>query len=77
MESDTLMELGHSEPKIQIEAVRSQTVYTEIVEPKDKEIITQEEEPEEYDNDRQSEYARKQEIILVQIKNYLTTIDKL
>jgi len=77
MESNTLMELGHSEPKIQIEVVRSRTVYAEIVEPKDKKIITQEEEePEEYDKNRQSEYTRKQEIILVQIKNYLTTRDK-
>jgi len=76
MESNTLMKLGHSKPKIQIEVVHSQTVYTEIVEPKDKEIITQEEELEEYDNDRQSEYARKQERILAQIKNYLTTRDK-
>jgi len=40
MESDTLMELGHSEPETQIKAVRSQTVYAEIVKPKDKEIIT-------------------------------------
>ena len=47
------------------------------MEPKDKEIITRdEEEPEEYDNDRRSEYARKQEKILAQIKNYLTTRDK-
>ena len=77
MESDTLMELGHSEPETQIETIRSQTVYAEIVEPKDKEIITRDkEEPEEYDNDRRSEYARKQEKILVQIKNYLTTRDK-
>ena len=45
--------------------------------PKDKEIITREEaKSEEYDNDRRSEYARKQEKILVQIKNYLTTRDK-
>jgi len=52
-------------------------VYTEIVEPKYKEINTQEEEePEEYDNDRQSEYTRKQKIILAQIKNYLATRDK-
>jgi len=48
MESDTLIELGHSKPKIQIESVCSQTVYTEIVEPKDKETNTQEEEPKEY-----------------------------
>jgi len=46
------------------------------VEPKDKERITrEEEEPEEYDNNRRSEYTRKQEKILVQIKNYLTTRD--
>jgi len=51
-------------------------VYTKIVEPKYKEINTQEEKPEEYDNDRQSEYARKQKIILAQIKNYLATRDK-
>jgi len=52
-------------------------VYAKIVEPKDKEIITwDEEEPEEYDNDRRSEYTRKQEKILAQIKNYLTTRDK-
>ena len=37
IESNTLIELGHSEPEIQIEAVRLQMVYTEIVEPKDKE----------------------------------------
>ena len=78
MESNTLMELGHLEPEIQIEKGCSRTVYTEIVQPKDKEIITQEEEeePKEYDNDRRSKYTRKQEIILVQIKNYLTTRDK-
>jgi len=77
MESDTLMELGHSEPETQIETVCLRTVYAEIVEPKDKEItIRDEEEPEEYDNDRRSEYARKQEEILAQIKNYLTTRDK-
>jgi len=77
MESDTLMELGCSEPEIQIKAVCLGTVYAEIVKRKDKEIITRdEEEPEEYNNDRRSEYARKQEEILVQIKNYLTTRDK-
>ena len=77
IESDTLMELGHAEPETQIEAIRSQTVYAEIVDPKDKEItIRDEEEPEEYDNDRRSEYARKQEEMLAQIKNYLTTRDK-
>jgi len=77
MESDTLMELGHLEPEIQIESVHSWTVYTEIVEPKNKDWDTpEEEEPEEYDNDRWSEYTRKQEVILAQIKNYLTTRDK-
>ena len=77
MESNTLMELGYSEPEIQIEAVHLQMVYTEIVEPKGKETDTQEEEePEEYNNNRQSKYTRKQEIILAQIKNYLTTRDR-
>jgi len=83
IKSDSLMQLGWSEPRVTKRLGTLREVFAEVMEPKgdendeDSKDNSEEEELGNYNNNQCSDHAKYQEGMLSKIKRYLTTKDLL